>query len=153
MENNDIRLALLVLAPLVGAVLTYLVGRVLPSLAGWLASAAVVISFGATLLLFQALSPGGSFSAVLSDWISVGSFSIPLALYFDQLSAVMCLVVTGIGSLIHLYSIGYMAEDDSRARFFAYLNLFIASMLVLVLGRSLPVIFIGWEGVGLCSVS
>jgi NADH-quinone oxidoreductase subunit L len=63
----------------------------------------------------------------------------------------MCLVVTGVGSLIHLYSIGYMAEDESRPRFFSYLNLFIAAMLILVLGKSLPVIFIGWEGVGLCS--
>jgi NADH-quinone oxidoreductase subunit L len=76
---------------------------------------------------------------------------MPIELYFDSLSSVMCLIITGVGLLIHIYSIGYMADDESQPRFFAYLNLFVAAMLVLVLGKSLPVVFIGWEGVGLCS--
>ena len=69
----------------------------------------------------------------------------------DHLSAVMCLVVTGIGFLIHVYSTAYMEHDEGYTRFFAYLNLFMGSMLILVLGDSLPVTFVGWEGVGLCS--
>jgi NADH-quinone oxidoreductase subunit L len=87
----------------------------------------------------------------LWHWIPAGSLQIDLSLQVDQLSLVMVLVVTGIGSLIHLFSIGYMGADPGCARYFAYLNLFVASMLVLVLGASLPVLFIGWEGVGLCS--
>jgi len=73
------------------------------------------------------------------------------ALQVDSLSAVMILIVTGVGSLIHIFSVGYMRSDDGYARFFAYLNLFVFFMLVLVLGASFPVMFVGWEGVGLCS--
>ena len=85
------------------------------------------------------------------SWIEVGSFRVPFSLLVDPLSCVMMLVVTGIGSLIHVYSLGYMAHDDDRPRFFSYLNLFTFFMLLLVLGGSLPVLFVGWEGVGLCS--
>jgi len=84
-------------------------------------------------------------------WLTVGSLQIPMGFLLDHLSSVMLLVVTGVGSLIHLFSVGYMKEDPGYARFFAYLNLFVAFMLVLVLGSSFPVMFIGWEGVGLCS--
>jgi NADH-quinone oxidoreductase subunit L len=87
----------------------------------------------------------------LWSWLPVGTLQVDLAFQVDQLSAIMLLVVTGVGSLIHLFSVGYMREDPGYARYFAYLNLFIAFMLVLVLGSSLPVMFIGWEGVGLCS--
>src|SRR5262245_6387633 len=85
------------------------------------------------------------------SWISAGPLSIDLAFRVDALSAVMILIVTGVGFLLHLYSIGYMEEDPDLARYFAYLNLFTGSMLILVLADSLPVLFIGWEGVGLCS--
>jgi NADH-quinone oxidoreductase subunit L len=85
------------------------------------------------------------------DWIAVGSFRVPISLLVDPLSAVMMLVVSGIGSLIHVYSIGYMAHDEDRVRFFSYLNLFTFFMLLLVMSGSLPLLFIGWEGVGLCS--
>ncbi len=87
----------------------------------------------------------------LWSWIPVGRFQVDMAFLVDQLSLVMLLVVTGVGSLIHLFSVGYMKEDPGYARYFAYLNLFIAFMLVLVLGSSFLVMFIGWEGVGLCS--
>ncbi|MEP6745020.1 MAG: NADH-quinone oxidoreductase subunit L, partial [Gemmatimonadota bacterium] len=87
----------------------------------------------------------------LWDWIGAGALRIPLAFQVDQLTVVMLLVVTGVGSLIHLFSVGYMHADEGYARYFSYLNLFVANMLVLVLGDSLPVLFIGWEGVGLCS--
>ena len=85
------------------------------------------------------------------SWIPVGTLQADVALQVDQLSLVMLLVVTGVGSLIHLFSIGYMKEDPGYARYFAYLNLFVFFMLVLVLGASFPVMFVGWEGVGLCS--
>jgi len=84
-------------------------------------------------------------------WMPVGTLQIDMAFQVDQLSAMMLLVVTGVGSLIHLFSVGYMKEDPGYARYFAYLNLFVVFMLVLVLGSSFPVMFIGWEGVGLCS--
>jgi NADH-quinone oxidoreductase subunit L len=85
------------------------------------------------------------------SWISVGSFDVPFALLVDPLSLLMTLVVTGVGSLIHVYSLGYMAHDAERVRYFSYLNLFTFFMLLLVLGGSLPLLFVGWEGVGLCS--
>jgi NADH-quinone oxidoreductase subunit L len=84
-------------------------------------------------------------------WIGAGALKLNFALQVDQLALVMALVVTGVGSLIHVFSVGYMREDPGYARYFAYLNLFVAFMLVLVLGSSLPVLFVGWEGVGLCS--
>ncbi len=87
----------------------------------------------------------------LWSWMPVGTLRVDLAFQVDHLSLVMLLVVTGVGSLIHLFSVGYMKTDPGYPRFFAYLNLFVAFMLVLVLGSSLPVLFIGWEGVGLCS--
>jgi NADH-quinone oxidoreductase subunit L len=85
------------------------------------------------------------------EWIEVGAFRVPMSLLIDPLSAVMMLVVTGVGSLIHVYSLGYMAHDPDRVRFFSYLNLFTFFMLLLVMGGSLPLLFVGWEGVGLCS--
>src|SRR5438093_9054391 len=85
------------------------------------------------------------------EWMPVGDLRLDFALQFDQLSAVMALVVTGVGALIHLFSVGYMYDDPGYARYFAYLNLFVFFMLMLVLGASFPVMFVGWEGVGLCS--
>ncbi|HXI33756.1 MAG TPA: proton-conducting transporter membrane subunit, partial [Gemmatimonadales bacterium] len=85
------------------------------------------------------------------QWMGVGNLHVDAGLQLDQLSAVMLLVVTGVGSLIHVFSVGYMREDPGYARYFAYLNLFVFFMLVLVLGASFPVMFVGWEGVGLCS--
>ena len=83
--------------------------------------------------------------------MAAGSLRVPFGLVLDSLSSVMALVVTGIGSLIHLYSVGYMWEEEGYARYFCYLNLFVFFMLTLVLGSSLPLLFVGWEGVGLCS--
>jgi len=84
-------------------------------------------------------------------WAQIGTSPFEVAFYFDRLTAVMALVVTGVGSVIHVYSVGYMKDDEGFGRFFAYLNLFLFFMLLLVLGRSLLVLFVGWEGVGLCS--
>lgn len=149
-------LALIPLAPLFGAVACAALIR-LPSerqgIAGWVATLFSAVSFYLTLKLFSPLAGGevGRIQYTAWSWIKIGDLDLDLSFLMDKLSGVMTLVVTGVGSLIHLYSIGYMSEDDSRARFFTYLNLFLAAMLVLVLGSSLPVTFIGWEGVGLCS--
>jgi NADH-quinone oxidoreductase subunit L len=85
------------------------------------------------------------------EWIEAGSFRVPISLLIDPLSAVMMLVVTGVSAVIHVYSLGYMAHDPDKVAFFSYLNLFVFFMLLLVMGGSLPLLFIGWEGVGLCS--
>jgi NADH-quinone oxidoreductase subunit L len=111
---------------------------------------AFAVSLGIALGLFAA-PPHEPHVVRLWSWMPVGALQIDMAFQVDQLAVVMLLVVTGVGSLIHLFSVGYMREDPGYARYFAYLNLFIVFMLVLVLGSNLPVLFIGWEGVGLCS--
>jgi NADH-quinone oxidoreductase subunit L len=114
----------------------------------------LLAAFGISLAVFQA------FAGLHADvplvftywsWIPAGDLQVSVAFQVDQLSTVMLLVITGVGSLIHLFSIGYMREDPAYARYFAYLNLFVFFMLVLVLGASFPLMFVGWEGVGLCS--
>jgi NADH-quinone oxidoreductase subunit L len=117
----------------------------------------LLASFALAVHTFLALrgvwheSPDRVVLVTLWHWLPVGYLQVDFAFMLDQLSMVMLLVVTGVGSLIHLFSIGYMKADAGYARYFAYLNLFVAFMLVLVLGASFPMMFIGWEGVGLCS--
>ncbi len=141
--------------PLVGAAVNLFIGRRLGRAAGWLASALMALSFAlsAYLTLWLIGTPERLLPHVtrLFDWISVGSFEVGLDLRLDQLSATMILVVTGVGALIHLYAIGYMRDDPRYGRFFAYLNLFVFFMLLLVLGQNFLVLYVGWEGVGLCS--
>lgn len=103
------------------------------------------------VLRLTGMGHDASITATLFNWIAVGSIHINFSLFLDPLSSVMILVVTFVGSFIHLYSMGYMEEDPGYARYFSHLNLFLFSMLTLVLGRSLPLLFVGWEGVGLCS--
>src|SRR5438876_3520555 len=114
----------------------------------------VAAAFVVAVLVVRALAAAHLGAPVVFtywDWIPVGTLHVPAALQLDQLSAVMLLVVTGVGSLIHVFSVGYMGDDPGYARYFAYLNLFVFFMLTLVLGASFPVMFVGWEGVGLCS--
>jgi NADH-quinone oxidoreductase subunit L len=112
-------------------------------------SAAIAFALGAQLLV---LPPADRvISETLWTWVQVGSFAPAIGLRLDALSLVMMLVVTGIAFLIHLYSIAFMANDEGFARFFAYMNLFVGSMLVLVLADDLLLLYLGWEGVGLCS--
>src|SRR5213078_1634574 len=116
----------------------------------------LVAAFAVALAVFGAFlglqpAPEGPLVFRYWSWIPVGTLQVDFAFQVDQLSLVMLLVVTGVGSLIHLFSIGYMKEDPGYARYFAYLNLFVFFMLILVLGASFPVMFVGWEGVGLCS--
>src|SRR6185436_16155212 len=105
----------------------------------------------AIFLQLRSAPPEAPLIVELWRWIPSGGLDIRFAFQVDQLSLVMLLVVTGVGSLIHLFSIGYMKADPGYARYFAYLNLFVFFMLVLVLGANFPVMFVGWEGVGLCS--
>jgi NADH-quinone oxidoreductase subunit L len=150
----DTSLALvLVLAPFAGFLLNVFFGKQLGKTgSGVLGTLAVVTSFVVSVLFFIDLqSTGKSSSIPLFDWIQLQSISIHFGLLFDQLSILWLLFVTGIGSLIHLYSISYMHEDENMHKFFAYLNLFVFFMITLVVGSNLVVMFIGWEGVGLCS--
>ena len=151
-------LALIPLLPFAGFLVNATLGRRLPkAVSGSLATAVMAIAFVISVMqvLTLAALPSESRQIVqtLFTWITSGDFTLDLALRLDALSAVMILVVTGIGSLIHLYSIAYMHEetDADYARFFSYLNLFCFFMLMLVLGSNFLVMFVGWEGVGLCS--
>src|SRR6202022_4683087 len=98
-----------------------------------------------------AANPAAPFLQTYFSWMPVGDLQIDAAFQLDQLSMVMILVVTGVGALIHIFSVGYMRDDPGYPRYFSYLNLFVFFMLVLVLGANYPVLFVGWEGVGLCS--
>ncbi|MGH2668238.1 MAG: NADH-quinone oxidoreductase subunit L, partial [bacterium] len=146
-------LGLIILFPLAGWLVNgFAGGRLPPRTPGLVGSASVGLSFAATLIAVRQPEVWREgLTASLFTWISSGEFSARASLVLDPLSAVMALVVTGVGFLIHVYSIGYMAEDSAQSRYFAYLNLFVASMLLLVLANNLLVLFVGWELVGLCS--
>ncbi len=146
--------------PLLGALINLTLGRRLSKTAvHTIAIAAVAgacgisvwLVFGELWKLYKAGAGGTGIEQTVYTWIEVGQLKVELAFHLDTLSAVMILIVTFVGTLIHIYSTGYMAKDPRYAAFFGYLNLFMGAMLILVLGSSLPVMFIGWEGVGLCS--
>ncbi len=146
----------IVLIPLLGAAANGLLVRRMPRrLAGLLACTAVaaslLLSIKAVLRLASLPDEARLLTDTVGGWVHVGGASIDIGFALDPLSAVMILVVTGVGFLIHVYSLGYMAHDPGFTRFFAYLNLFIFAMLTLVLGENLVLLFVGWEGVGLCS--
>ena len=142
--------------PLAGFLTILVFGRRLGDpWAGWVATAAVAASFVAVVATFADLTGADGeerfLHQVLFEWIPVGSFDVSFGFLLDPLSVTMCLFVTGVGALIHLYAIGYMKGDPNFSKFFVYLNLFIFSMLMLVTGDNLLVTFLGWEGVGACS--
>jgi len=148
-------LAVLVPAlPLLGFLITGLAyKRLKHNQAGIIASVAVGLSFLISVALFFILRDSGQNAATVTlfNWIAIGNMNIPFAFLIDHLSLTMMLIVTGVGTLIHIYSIGYMHGDDRVNSFFAQMNLFTFSMLLLVMGANYLVLFIGWEGVGLCS--
>ena len=144
------------LLPLVGAAVLLLWGRRIGNpRAGWLATGTVAASFVWSIVLFAALLslPAGARSHVslVWTWLPADQLRVHIGFLADPLSVTWCLLVTGVGSLIHLYAIGYMRDDPNFGRFFAYFNLFAASMLLLVLADNYLLTFLGWEGVGLCS--
>lgn len=152
--NVKLLSALIPLFPFLGFIINGLGFRRVPKgLAGAIATVAVLASFLLSIYLFGAFRAGNNQAmiATLFDWISVGDLRINFSFQIDQLSLIMLLVVTGVGSLIHLYSIGYMSHDEGFGKFMAFLNLFIFFMLLLVMGSNYVIMFIGWEGVGLCS--
>ncbi len=142
--------------PLLGFITLLLIGKPLGEpLAGWIGTAAMAGSFTATVLVYLGLRNQDAedriFSQTLFEWIPAGDFSVDIGFLADPLSIAMCLFISGIGMLIHVYSIGYMHGDEYFSKFFLYLNLFAFSMLMLVLGDNLLLTFLGWEGVGACS--
>ncbi|MDA8368775.1 MAG: NADH-quinone oxidoreductase subunit L [Nocardiopsaceae bacterium] len=146
---------LLIALPLAGAVILLLGGRRTNGWGHWLATALPLAGFAwAALALVQLLGmepAERSISVPVYTWFSVGGFDVAVDLLLDPLSISFVLLITGVGSLIHIYSVGYMEHDENRRRFFAYLNLFVAAMLVLVLADNFVLLFLGWEGVGLAS--
>lgn len=155
--TSEFPLHLIPLLPFIGAAIALLIGRRLGNaIISLLCCGTVAVSFIVTIkavLTLEEMSPAASLVGRFFEapWIKAGELTIAPGLVMDHLTALMCLVVTGIGFLIHVYSTAYMDGDEHYTRFFAFLNLFMGSMLVLVLGDSLPVTFVGWEGVGLCS--
>lgn len=158
MESPTALVSLIIGLPLVGFLINGIAGlashayREKKGLIGTIANFAVFIPFLTVLFLFLNFDvDAGAVQVSLFTWIETGSLSVDIAYQIDQLSLVMALVVTGVGSLIHYYSIGYMAHDPGFWRFFAYMNLFIFAMLNLIMANNLLLLFLGWEGVGLCS--
>lgn len=152
MENL---IALLIAAPLLGAAVLLTGGRRLDAVGHWIGTLLSAASFVIGLTLFADLLGRNAEHRTLTQhlwtWISVGSFQADVTFRLDQLSMTFVLLITGVGSLIHLYSVGYMEHDERRRRFFGYLNLFLAAMLLLVLADNYLLLYVGWEGVGLAS--
>lgn len=147
-------LVLIPLLPLIGFLINGIGFRHVPKGAvGLIGSVAALGSFIASVMTLLAFKEAGSQPQVVAlfDWITVGELNIPFSFQIDQLSLLMLMIITGVGSLIHIYSIGYMKHDEGFGKFFAFLNLFLFFMLLLVMGSNYVIMFIGWEGVGLCS--
>lgn len=155
MVDIKLLIALVPIIPLIGFLLVSLnVKRFVPGVTSVIACGSVFASFVIALALFIILltSPEGTqFEVTLFNWISAGGFSASFSFLVDPLSSLMLLIITGVGFLIHVYSIGYMHGDEGYNRFFSYLNLFVFFMLLLVMGSNYLLMFVGWEGVGLCS--
>ncbi|MGD1027518.1 NADH-quinone oxidoreductase subunit L [Candidatus Binatus soli] len=148
-------LALILLFPALGVLFNLFLGpRYGRGAVNVVGPGVVFVAFGVAtwaFLTLLAMPPGGALAVHLWGWIEAGRFHTELGLRLDALSGVMVMIVTGVGALIHLYSVGYMAHDEDFARFFTYMNLFAFSMLILILADNLLMMFVGWEGVGLCS--
>ncbi len=150
----NVVVTLIPLLPLIGFLINGLgFRRISKGLAGLIGTAAVLASFLLSVYTFSYFLATNSqpFTVTAFTWLTVGDFHISFSFLIDQLSLLMLMVVTGVGTLIHLYSIGYMHHDEGFGKFFAFLNLFVFSMLLLVLGSNYVIMFFGWEGVGLCS--
>ncbi len=149
----DNLIGLIPLSPLIGFLIIGLfIKHLSKGIVSVVACGAVLISFILSIVVFLQLGEGQtSLTYTAFDWITAGNFSVSFSFLVDPLSSLMMLIITGVGFLIHLYSTGYMHDDDGFNRFFAYLNLFIFFMLLLVMGSNYLLMFVGWEGVGLCS--
>jgi NADH-quinone oxidoreductase subunit L len=159
---NSVLPALILLSPLVGFFINAVIlplslkgfAKTPANTAGGVAASFIGFSFIFALIAFtklSALGPQGSLVINCFEWFNFGGLNIPFELRIDRLSGLLVMIITGIGTLIHLYSISYMHEEECVGRYFSYLNLFCFNMLLLVMGNNLPLLFFGWEGVGLCS--
>ena len=142
--------------PALGALIILFLGpRLSLRVVGWIASAAVLAAFGVAVALFFGINalPAEEQSVTITwwQWMTIANFHIPAAMLIDPLSVLMALVVTGVGSLIHIYSIGYMEHEPRYQRFFFYLNFFILAMLIMLMSNKFVGMFVGWEGGGLAS--
>ncbi|RKU28373.1 NADH-quinone oxidoreductase subunit L [Candidatus Poribacteria bacterium] len=150
-------IVILLISPFVGFLINGLFGKWLKGnekLSGWIGAIAVLISLVCSIMAFISVNNGNTLegeAGVLYTWISGENFTFNIGFQVDALTTIMLLVITGVGFLIHVYSIGYMHGDEGYTRYFAYLNLFVFAMLILVLGNNYLLMFVGWEGVGLCS--
>ncbi len=146
-------IALLIPAlPLFGFFIHFLFGKwIKPGFSGWIASFWVFVSFLFSASLFLQIPKEGKQHVHLYTWLKSGAFQVDFAFTIDALSSIMMMLITGVGTLIHLYSIGYMHNDKEIRRFFSYLNLFVFFMLILIMADNFILLFAGWEGVGLCS--
>ena len=157
MTLNKHLIIVLLIAPLVGFLINGLFGKWLKGnekLSGGIGALAVLVSLICSIIAFVSVKNGNMLegqAGFVYSWISSESFNVNIGFHVDALTTVMLLVITGVGFLIHVYSIGYMHGDEGYTRYFAYLNLFIFAMLILVLGNNYLMMFVGWEGVGLCS--
>ncbi|HET7326725.1 MAG TPA: NADH-quinone oxidoreductase subunit L [Nocardioidaceae bacterium] len=146
---------LIIVLPAIGAAVLLLGGRATDRWGHLLGAATPIASFVLGVVMFAQLlgrpEDDRAVAVTLYDWFDAGAYHVEMGLLLDQLSVLFVLLITGVGSLIHIYSIGYMAHDDRRRRFFGYLNLFVAAMLMLVMGSDYLTLFLGWEGVGLAS--
>lgn len=147
---------LILLFPLIGVIINGFFGKKMPDKAvSWIGCGTIGLSFAVSVIFFiQLLSrseESRQISQILFTWISSGEFEVSFSILFDQLSGVMALIVSGVSFVIHIYSVGYMHGDKGYARYFTYMNLFVLMMLILVLADNYLFMFIGWEGVGLCS--
>jgi NADH-quinone oxidoreductase subunit L len=143
-------LALILLLPLMGSLFNALLGRTLPRRVGEAVACGVIWgAFVCAVLAFVGFT--GPVRVEFGSWLSAFDFQAPIALYLDQLSLALTLMITFVCGLIHLYSVGYMQDDPAHARYFALLNIFVFAMLTLVLAENLPLLYLGWEGVGFCS--
>ncbi|MEI7981462.1 MAG: NADH-quinone oxidoreductase subunit L, partial [Bacteroidota bacterium] len=149
----DVIVVLIPVLPLIGFLILGIGFRVLPKkVTSFLGPGTILLSFILSIIVFLNFRYFAiSLPRYLFSWISLGNLKIPFEFLIDPLSILMLLIVTGVGFIIHVYSVGYMKDDPGFNRFFAYMNLFVFSMLLLVMGANYPVMFIGWEGVGLCS--
>ena len=140
--------------PIAGFLILALARGLSRKMVSWVGVGSIGLSAAFACILavcFVMAPPEHAHTQILWTWMSVGRFSVDVSLYLDALSLVMILVITIVGFLIHLFSTSYMAGDEGYARFFAYMNLFVGSMLILVLAGNLLLLYLGWEGVGLCS--
>src|SRR6267142_4742553 len=154
--TKNLHLWVIPVLPLIGAAINGLLGRRFKNaMVSTVALLFTAASFGWAAWAVWSVWPGSGVALphieTLGPWITAGKFSAPFGFYLDQLSMIMVLIVTGVGFLIHIYSVGYMAHEGGYYRFFAYLNLFMFFMLTLVLAANYLLLFVGWEGVGLCS--